>query len=436
MRSMDSCGVRFDLRPMKALSFAIALLLAGCASSGDVEQARHESEQAKAKMRAELQQERALATTMEKESEAKKASAEKLAQALGGKQGRVEGKPPAKTLGAGAGGGSGTTLKITNGTANAVPVMVTLGSGYDINNINQLPWGVIQDPVGIQNLQGIFILAGNSSVSYNSSPSSFSGNVGFGPTSWGRGCGNSAAGACYPNSVNLAEFTLNYPSGQETVDISDVNGANASITINFTSSNQWTDNSGNNNVTNIPSVLPLSAFAQQSGVYGWQATNCINVVLPVPNGPPSNICAAPVNAPGAAQLQTNAQCNIQRAVGVSGGTVEVVFGGFTDQPSAPQAGCMAVYTISPVSGSQNGGTTVTMTGWGLSQVTSVTFQGAAATINSSQSNNTQLVVTTPPCNFCGGSQPWNSNVMLNGFYTVPSFAAGWNASAAYVYTNN
>ncbi|MEW6544586.1 MAG: hypothetical protein AB1411_13380 [Nitrospirota bacterium] len=60
------------------------VLLAGCASSGDVEQARRESEQAKAKMRAELQQERALASSMEKESEAQKAKAEKLAKALGG----------------------------------------------------------------------------------------------------------------------------------------------------------------------------------------------------------------------------------------------------------------------------------------------------------------------------------------------------------------
>nr|MBI3614734.1 IPT/TIG domain-containing protein [Nitrospirota bacterium] len=425
MRSMDSCAIRFDLRPMKALSFAIALLLAGCAGSGDVEQVRQERAQAKAKMSAELQQERTLAATMEKDSAAKRASADKLAAALGGTAGS---KTTARAS------GSGTTLQITNATSNPVPVMITLGAGYGIKKINDLPWGVVQDPVGIQDLQGIFILAGNSSVSYNSGTSSFSGNVAFGPTSWGRGCGNPAAGACYPNSTNLAEFTLNYSQGMETVDISDVNGANAAISINFTGSNQWNNNSGDNNVTNIPSVLPLSAFAQQSGVYGWQATNCINVVLPVPNGPPSNICAAPVNNPGAPQLQTNAQCNIQRGVGVSGGTVEIVFNGFTDAPSAPQLGCMAVYTISPASGSQNGGTTVTMTGWGLSQVTGVTFQGAQATISSQ--SNTQLVVTTPACNFCGGSQPWNSNIMLNGSYTVPSYAAGWGASAAYVYTSN
>jgi hypothetical protein len=64
-------------------------LLAGCASSGDVEKARQESEQAKAKMRAELQQERTLAASMEQESEARKAEAEKLARALGGKQAPV-----------------------------------------------------------------------------------------------------------------------------------------------------------------------------------------------------------------------------------------------------------------------------------------------------------------------------------------------------------
>jgi hypothetical protein len=416
---------------------AAALLLVGCASSGDVEQTRQEQEQAKTKMRAELQQERDLAATMEKESEAQRAKAEKLEKGLKGRVGATTTAPPDSITSQ----ASGTTLQITNSTADPVPVQITLGSGYGISNISQLPssWGVIQDPVGIQGLQGIFILAGNSSVSFNSGASSFSGNVGFGPTAFNRGCGNAAAGACYPNSVNLAEFTLNMAG--ETVDISDVNGANAAITINFTgqtSNNQWNDgtfNGANPDVTTVNIQPPLSTFANQVGVFGWQATNCINVVFPVPNGPPSNICPAPVNNPGAPQLQTNAQCNIQRGGSApTGGTVQIVFGGFTDTPSAPQSGCMAIYTISPASGTQNGGTTVTMTGWGLSQATSVTFQGATATIVSQ--SNTQLVVTTPPCNFCGGGQPWNSNVMLNGSYIVPTNAAGWGASAAYVYTSN
>jgi hypothetical protein len=101
---MDSCAIRLDLRPVKALSFAIILLLAGCASSGDVEQVRQERAQAKAKMSTELQQEQMLAATMEKKSKAQQAKAEKLAQALGGTQGKVEGKAsgerPATRLGA------------------------------------------------------------------------------------------------------------------------------------------------------------------------------------------------------------------------------------------------------------------------------------------------------------------------------------------------
>lgn len=68
-------------------------MLAGCASSGDVEKARQERTQAKAKMSAELQQERKLAQSMEKESEARKAEADKLAKALGGKSQAPLGAP-------------------------------------------------------------------------------------------------------------------------------------------------------------------------------------------------------------------------------------------------------------------------------------------------------------------------------------------------------
>jgi hypothetical protein len=365
-----------------------------------------------------------------------------------GTQGKVEGKTQAKALGRKMATGNGTTLKITNNSADPVPVQITLGSGnYGISNINQLPssWGII--PGASAPTMGIFILAAKSSVSFNSGTNSFSGNVGFGPTFNARGCGssNSQPNPCYPNSINLAEFTLNMPG--ETVDISDVNGANASITVNFTgqtSNNQWNDGTfqgANSNVTTINIQPPLSTFANQIGVYGWQATNCINVIPPVPNGPPANLCPAPVNAPSGPQLQTNAQCNIQRGGSApTGGTVEIVFGGFTDGPSAPQPGCVIVYTINPASGTQSGGTTVTMAGWGLSQVTGVTFQGAQATIVSQ--SNTQLVVTTPACNFCGGGQPqpWNSNVLLNlangGSYILPAGAAGPNATAAYVFTSN
>ncbi len=61
-----------------------ACMLVGCASSGDVEQVRTERERAKAAMSAELTQERKLLTDIERDSEVQRASAEKLASALGG----------------------------------------------------------------------------------------------------------------------------------------------------------------------------------------------------------------------------------------------------------------------------------------------------------------------------------------------------------------
>ncbi|HTB40219.1 MAG TPA: hypothetical protein VK777_24220 [Reyranella sp.] len=238
---------------------------------------------------------------------------------------------------------SGTTLQITNSTSGSVPVQITLGSSFGINNISQLPssWNVTASPAGSAT-QGLFTLAGNSSVSFSSGTNSFSGNIAFGPTFNGRGCGNSAANACYPNATTLAEFTLNMPG--ETVDISGVNGTNAIIAINLsgqTSGNQWNDGSfkgANTNITKIANQ-PITSWSPVPGVYGWQGTNCTTVVLPVPNGPPSNLCAAPVSAPSAPQLQPNPQCNIQRS-GPTGGTVQIVFTGWAPN-STPPANCVS-----------------------------------------------------------------------------------------------
>jgi hypothetical protein len=113
--------------------------------------------------------------------------------------------------------GPGTTVTVTNETPNPVPVMVTLGIGhFGITNINQLPWHIRPEPAG-STTQGIFLLPGNSSVSFNSGSKSFSGNIAFGPTFTARGQGNAGRNACYPNATNLAEFTLNQPG--ETVDM-------------------------------------------------------------------------------------------------------------------------------------------------------------------------------------------------------------------------
>jgi hypothetical protein len=231
----------------------------------------------------------------------------------------------------------GTTVTVTNDTPNPVPVMVTLGIGhFGITNINQLPWHIRPEPAN-STTQGIFLLPGKSSVSFNSGSKSFSGNIAFGPTFTARGQGNSGPNACYPNATNLAEFTLNQPG--ETVDISRVNGSNAKIAINFKNGSPWNDGAGKNkNVSEVADVAPISTWLPSPGVYGWQATNCVNVVPPVPNGPPSNLAPAPVNAPSKPQLQAKAQCNIQRPGNVqSGGTVQIVFKGW-DADALPR--CM------------------------------------------------------------------------------------------------
>lgn len=224
---------------------------------------------------------------------------------------------------------SGTTLAIANSTGTDVPVMVTLGAGYGINNVNQLPWGVT--PVGGSVLQGTFNLKANTSVSFNSGSRSFSGNIAFGPTFTNRGCGSTAANACYPNSTTLAEFTLNMAG--ETVDISGVNGTNALMTINLSGS-PWNDGQGGHtNVTKIANQ-GITSWSAVPGVYGWQATTC--TAAPNPPNPTSN-CPAPKNRPSGPQLQSKAQCNIQRS-GPTGGTVQIVFAGYAPN-SAPPPNC-------------------------------------------------------------------------------------------------
>ena len=86
MTVTDMNAYRGGRRRIGSILVTVGLVMAGCASSGDVEQVRQERAQAKAKMSAELQQERTLAQSMEKDSEARKAEADKLAKALGGKQ--------------------------------------------------------------------------------------------------------------------------------------------------------------------------------------------------------------------------------------------------------------------------------------------------------------------------------------------------------------
>jgi len=229
------------------------------------------------------------------------------------------------------GGGSGTNLILLNNTGSAVPVLITLGAGYGVNNLDQLPasWGITVYPDGT-NRKGQFTLGPNQSVSYNSGALSFSGNLAFGPTFTGQGCGGSA---CYPNATNLAEWTLNYPG--ETVDISGVNGTNAYIHYQLVGGATWTDNVTPGAITSFANS-PIGQYVQTAGVYGWQATTCTGNGNP-PN--PTTGCPAPVDAPNHSELASEMVCNVQRAGNAAfGGTVKILFDGWTPN-SAPGANC-------------------------------------------------------------------------------------------------
>ncbi len=127
----------------------------------------------------------------------------------------------------------------------------------------------------------------------------------------------------FPNGVNLAEATLNVTAPhQETVDISCNQGANATISVQFTpgSGPNWNNGAGNNNVTNIQnSWVDIKNRKDNNcnltGVFAYNLTNCN---------------AGPDACPQGAFCSTaSSLCNIQRLG--SGGTVQVTYMG----PLAP-----------------------------------------------------------------------------------------------------
>ena len=304
-------------------------------------------------------------------------------------------------------GATTTQLQVTNGSAQTVPVMITLGKGqtpasdYGVKTISQLPaaWTTYPDPTA-PTTQATFLLPAGQSLCFNSGTLSFAGNVAFGPAFDGRGCGGDAT-TCYPDAATFFEFALNLGgSGWETVDLSGVNGTNALITANL-SAPAWTNSVTTSSVTTISNPAIGAWTPGLNGVYGWQSTNCTSAVnppnpLPPPPAPPT--CAAPLHAPAATQNQAQAICNIQRAAGATGGTVQVVFNGYAPG-SAPGSRCVGGFGPFLPVGTYRGGTQVTMTGFGLDKVTAVTIQQVNAPIVGTPTD-TQLVVTTPAYAYC------------------------------------
>lgn len=96
MKCWDASG-RGIGRRATGLLLTTGLLLAGCATSGDVEQVRKEREEAKAKLRTEVRQERERTAAMAQASAAERAKAEQLEQRLRAMAG---GGAPTAALGA------------------------------------------------------------------------------------------------------------------------------------------------------------------------------------------------------------------------------------------------------------------------------------------------------------------------------------------------
>lgn len=183
-------------------------------------------------------------------------------------------------------------------------------------------------------------------------PNKYSGNP-------NNGCGGSKA---MPNATNLAEGSINFGindskgsscANADAVDISAVNGINSSIEVKLHGAS-W------------PFADEKNSFfghnANQQGVYGWAATNCVNNAG-YPN--PSPTCDAPNDAPPApaggkcttpggasydaivdpvskkqycdersdsTKAYPQGQCVSQRPGNVTGGTVQIFFAGFLHKP--------------------------------------------------------------------------------------------------------
>ena len=228
--------------------------------------------------------------------------------------------------GPGVEGSAATTVfAVRNATSAAVTVRLSLGpaiTGTWIRDVSQLPsdWGISGS-----GLVGTFSLPAQTTRSFSLPVGvGLSGNLLFGGGAGNPGCG---AQPGFPDAATLGEFTLGVPgngyNGQETVDISGVNGSNVFMQIALASSNPWNAGSGHPNVTSASSGA-IGSNANRIGVFGWQATNCTSSVNP-PN--PLANCPAPVNAPAGPELSSEPICTLQRPT--NGGSVTFVFNGFT-----------------------------------------------------------------------------------------------------------
>lgn len=209
-----------------------------------------------------------------------------------------------------------TELIIINDWTDEVKVYLTLDEGEEyISDISKIPF--VKETTSSN--QGCFVLDPGKFISYNSPQGkTFSGNIAF----------NSPPLNCptddFPMGINLAEFTLNSystnPKSWETVDISNVSGANSYLKFLLTDGEKWNAGPNHPNVTKFKNEA-LGKNIGNIGVFPYGCDICTASVAPPMCG------NKPIGAPSSPIPQTDAICNVQRAASNAGGTVSIFYMG-------------------------------------------------------------------------------------------------------------
>ena len=212
-----------------------------------------------------------------------------------------------------------THLEISNPTHNSVLTYITLGATPGcVQDVSLLTLSHDLVVNALFPLMGNFILPGKTTVKVTA-PEGFglNGNISFNTPPLDCPCPD------WPEGVNLAEFIINNGfqiGGQETVDISCVCGANAFIKMEM-SAPDWTSNGGAIQVSSMENKTRY----ENTGIVGVFPYGCDNCTSS--DNPPSCVGRQPQFA------NSEPICNVQRpASSNQGGTVKVIFEGFTPVP--------------------------------------------------------------------------------------------------------
>lgn len=199
-----------------------------------------------------------------------------------------------------------TNFVIKNNTEDTVTVFLTLSGQADKNKYVQTVNGIF----GIKDtgLVGAFYLAGGDSVSYQSLKY-FSGNIAFGAQP--VNCPDSLL----KTGINIFEFNLNEP--QESIDISTIAGVNCFMAVELIGGPEWAAS---------PSYPDVRSFSNDSiykntdrvGVYPYGCTTCTDTTG-------KQACQNPAEKPSSGPI-----CNPTRAKDKRGGTVKLIFNGYSN----------------------------------------------------------------------------------------------------------